>query len=124
VEAGRSTTVLTCVVDMQGRLMGKRFQAAHFLESAHRETHGCDYLLAVDVEMTPVPGLPQRVWEKGYGDYVPQADLGTLRRAAPGAGTAMVMLRPSDLHGELVSVAPRRCSGRQVERARAMGFEP
>jgi glutamine synthetase len=109
---------------MQGRLMGKRFHARHFLESAHEETHGCDYLLAVDVEMTPVPGYRSASWEKGYGDYVHKPDLSTLRRPAWLPGTAMVMCDLLDHHGELVSVAPRSVLRRQVERARAMGFEP
>ena len=124
VEAGEIDTVLTCVVDMQGRLMGKRFHAAHFLESAHRETHGCDYLLAVDVEMTPVPGYRSASWEKGYGDYVHKPDLGTLRRAAWEPGTAMVMCDLLDHHGEPIPVAPRTVLRRQVERAGAMGLSP
>ena len=49
--AGRIDTVLACLVDMQGRLMGKRFHAAFFLESGHHETHSCNYLLATDMEM-------------------------------------------------------------------------
>jgi glutamine synthetase len=124
VEAGEIDTVLTCVVDMQGRLMGKRFHARHFLESAHEETHGCDYLLAVDVEMTPVPGYRSASWEKGYGDYVHKPDLDTLRRAAWLPGTAVVMCDLLDHHGELVPQAPRSVLKRQVERARDMGFEP
>ncbi len=51
VTAGRIDTVLACLVDMQGRLMGKRFHAAFFLESGHQETHSCNYLLATDMEM-------------------------------------------------------------------------
>jgi glutamine synthetase len=124
VEAGEIDTVLTCIVDMQGRLMGKRFHAAHFLASAHEETHGCDYLLALDVDMTPVPGYRSASWERGYGDYVHKPDLATLRRAAWTPGTAMVMCDLLDHHGEMVPVAPRTILRRQVERARAMGFEP
>ncbi len=124
VEAGEIDTVLTCVVDMQGRMLGKRFHARHFLDSALRETHGCNYILAVDVEMTPVPGYRSASWEKGYGDYVHKPDLGTLRRAAWEPSTAMVMCDLLDHHGELVEVAPRTVLRRQVERARKMGFEP
>ena len=36
--AGAVDTVLVCMVDMQGRLMGKRFHAAHFVALAWRET--------------------------------------------------------------------------------------
>ena len=42
VADGEVDTVVAALVDMQGRLIGKRFQAEHFLESAHEETHGCD----------------------------------------------------------------------------------
>ena len=75
----RIDTVLACVVDMQGRLMGKRFQAEFFVESAYEETHCCNYLLAVDMEMNTVPGYKSTGWEKGYGDYVLRPDMSTLR---------------------------------------------
>ena len=45
---------------MAGQLVGKRFHASHFLESAHHETHACCYLLANDIEMEPVPGYAAR----------------------------------------------------------------
>ena len=124
VEAGEIDTVLTCVCDMQGRLMGKRFHAAHFLESGHEETHGCNYLLALDVEMTTVPGYRSASWEAGYGDYIHKPDLSTLRRVPWLPGTAMVMADFLDHHGEPVPHAPRTVLRRQVERARALGFEP
>lgn len=124
VDAGEIDTVLTCVCDMQGRLIGKRFHARHFLESGHEETHGCNYLLAVDVEMTPVPGYKSASWEKGYGDHVHKPDLSTLRRAPWLPGTAMVMADLLDHHGEPVPHAPRNVLKRQVERAREMGLTP
>ena len=39
VAAGDIDTVLVCLVDMQGRLMGKRFHAGHFIADAWKETH-------------------------------------------------------------------------------------
>ena len=48
VADGRIDTVLAAQVDMQGRLMGKRFQAEYFLDSAWKETHSCNYLQATD----------------------------------------------------------------------------
>jgi glutamine synthetase len=124
VAEGEIDTVLTCVCDMQGRLMGKRFHAQHFLDSGHEETHGCNYLLALDVEMATVPGYKSASWEKGYGDYVHKPDLSTLRRAPWLPGTAMVMCDFLDHHGEPVAHAPRSVLKRQVERARALGLEP
>ncbi|MEL7347988.1 MAG: glutamine synthetase family protein, partial [Pseudomonadota bacterium] len=125
VAEGTIDTVLTCIVDMQGRLMGKRFHAAHFLESGHDETHGCDYLLATDLEMTPVPGYASASWEKGYGDYIHKPDLSTLRRLPWLPGTAMVMCDVLDHHTHAeVPHAPRAVLKRQVARAREKGFEP
>ena len=66
--AGDIDTVLTCIVDMQGRLMGKRFQAEAFLEMAEGETHCCNYLLATDLEMATPDGYASTSWEAGYGD--------------------------------------------------------
>ncbi len=80
VEEGRIDTVLAVQVDMQGRLMGKRFQAEYFVESAYEETHSCNYLLATDMEMETVSGYKSTSWEAGYGDYVMKPDLSTLRR--------------------------------------------
>ncbi|EYD76090.1 glutamine synthetase family protein [Rubellimicrobium mesophilum DSM 19309] len=124
VAEGEIDTVLTCICDMQGRLMGKRFHAQHFLDSGHEETHGCNYLLALDVEMTTVPGYKSASWEKGYGDFVHKPDLSTLRRVPWLPGTAMVMADVLDHHGEPVAHAPRSVLKRQVDRARALGFEP
>lgn len=125
VSAGTIDTVLTCIVDMQGRLMGKRFHAAHFIDGAYEETHGCDYLLATDLEMFPVPGFAATSWEKGYGDYTHKPDLTTLRRVPWMPGTAMVMCDVIDHHTHAeVPHAPRSVLKRQVERARALGFEP
>ncbi|WP_343079904.1 glutamine synthetase family protein [Ostreiculturibacter nitratireducens] len=125
VASGEIDTVLTCVVDMQGRLMGKRFHAQHFLDSGHEETHGCDYLLTVDMEMTPVQGYKSTNWTTGYGDYVHKPDMATLRRVPWLPGTAMVMCDFLDHHThELVPQAPRSILKRQIARAEAMGFTP
>ena len=118
-EAGEIDTVAVALIDMQGRMMGKRFHVQHFLD-AHDETHCCNYLLATDYEMFTVPGYKASSWEKGYGDYVMRPDLSTLRRLPWAPGTAMCMV---DMY-EPVPHAPRNVLARQVARARAMGFEP
>ena len=79
VAAGDVDTVLVCLVDMQGRLMGKRFHAGHFVAGAYEETHCCNYLLATDLEMATPDGFASTSWESGYGDYVMKPDLTTLR---------------------------------------------
>ena len=88
---GEIDTVVACFPDMQGRLIGKRFQAGFFLDGAYEETHGCDYLLADDIDMEPVPGYAAASWERGYGDFVMKPDLSTLRRIPWLPATALVL---------------------------------
>ncbi|MDE3081490.1 MAG: glutamine synthetase [Paracoccaceae bacterium] len=125
VDAGAMDTVIVAMVDMQGRLMGKRFHARAFLDGAWRETHCCNYLLTVDMDMTPVPGFASASWAAGYGDYVLRPDMGTLRRVPWLAGTALVLADVLDHHThDEVAISPRAILKAQVARARAMGFEP
>jgi glutamine synthetase len=98
IAAGTIDTVVAAMVDMQGRLVGKRFHAQFFAESGHEETHGCNYLLGVDIEMEPVPGYKATSWEKGYGDFVLQPDMATLRRVPWLPGTALVICDVLDHH--------------------------
>lgn len=125
VAAGEIDTVLVAAPDMQGRLMGKRFHAEFFLNGGHEETHCCNYLLAVDMEMNTVPGYKTSSWEKGYGDYVMKPDLSTLRRLPwlPGTALCLADLLDHDTHEE-AAVSPRAILKRQIARARALGFEP
>ena len=125
VSKGEIDTVLVACIDMQGRLMGKRFHAAFFCDGGHKETHCCNYLLAVDMEMNTVPGYKSSSWEKGYGDYALRPDMSTLRLVPWLPGTALVLGDLLDHHShEEVDISPRAILKRQVARARAMGFEP
>ncbi len=124
VADGRIDTVLACQVDMQGRLMGKRFQAEYFIESAYKETHSCNYLLATDMEMETVPGYKSTSWEKGYGDYTMKPDLSTLRRVPWLEGTALVLCDVLDHHThDEVPHSPRAILKKQVARLEAMGMK-
>ena len=91
VAAGTVDTVLVCLVDMQGRLMGKRFHAGHFMAGGWQETHCCNYLLATDLEMATPDGYAATSWEQGYGDYALRPDLTTLRSLPWLQGTVMVL---------------------------------
>jgi glutamine synthetase len=124
VADGEIDTVLVAQIDMQGRLMGKRFQAEFFLESAWKETHSCNYLLATDMEMETVEGYKSTSWESGYGDYVMKPDLATLRRVPWLEGTALVLCDTLDhaTHAD-VPHAPRSVLKRQVARLEAMGMK-
>ena len=123
VARGEIDTVLVAGIDMQGRLIGKRFHAAFFLESGHEETHCCNYLLAVDMDMTTVQGYRSANWQTGYGDYVLKPDMATLRRVPWLEGTALVLGDLLDHHHNPVPHSPRAILRKQVERARHLGFE-
>ncbi len=121
VKSGAIDTVIAAFPDMQGRLMGKRFEANYFVDGAYEETHGCNYLLAVDVDMEPVPGYKSASWEKGYGDYVIKPDLGTIRLCPWLPNTALVLSDLLDHHThELVPYAPRSILKKQIARLTAM----
>lgn len=118
-------TVVVGFTDHYGRLMGKRFDAGFFFEvAATSGTHGCDYLLTVDMEMEPVAGYAFANWELGYGDFHLVPDLATLRRAHWLPRTALVLcdVVDTDSH-EPVGVAPRSILRRQVDRATKLGVE-
>jgi len=122
--SGEIDTVLACIVDMQGRLMGKRFLAQHFVDSAWEETHCCNYLLATDLEMHTVEGYASTSWSAGYGDYLMKPDLTTLRKAAWLEGTALVICDVMDHHGHHdIAHSPRGMLKKQIARLAEMGFE-
>lgn len=124
VDAGEVDTVLVCLVDMQGRLMGKRFHACHFVDGAWEETHCCNYLLATDLEMATPDGYASTSWESGYGDYVMKPDLTTLRPVPWLEGTVMVLCDVQDHHThEDVPHSPRAVLKAQLRRLEAMGFD-
>lgn len=117
---GSIDTVVVAMVDMQGRLIGKRFQAEHFVDGAHEETHGCDYLLANDIDMEPVPGYAAASWDKGYGDFVMKPDLSTLRRTPWLEGTALVLADVLDHHHHDLPHSPRGMLKKQIARLEKM----
>lgn len=117
-------TVLVVFPDLYGRLVGKRVTGRFFVENVlEHGMHACDYLLACDMEMDPVPGYAFTSWEKGYGDFRPVPDLSTLRVASWLDRTALVLC---DLYREeddvLVDVAPRSMLRKQIARAGEMGY--
>ncbi|MBC7131919.1 MAG: glutamine synthetase [Roseovarius sp.] len=124
-DSGEIDTVLACAVDMQGRLVGKRFHVANFLESGHVETHCCNYLLATDLEMATPDGYAATSWAAGYGDYTMKPDLATLCPVPWLEGTALVLCDFLDHHSHApVPHSPRQILKAQVARAEAMGLTP
>ncbi len=122
VEAGEIDTILVCLVDMQGRLMGKRFHARNFLKHALHETHCCNYLLATDLEMSTPGGYLSTSWQQGYGDYALRPDSSTFRILPWLPGTTMVLC--DVLHHAThapIEQSPRQVLKRQTERLAAVG---
>jgi len=123
VESGEIDTVLACIVDMQGRLMGKRFLAAHFVDGGYEESHCCNYLLATDLEMATPDGFASTNWESGYGDYIMKPDLATLRVVPWLEGTAMVLCDVLDHHNQPIPHSPRAMLKKQLAKLETMGFD-
>lgn len=122
VTAGAIDTVLVAFPDMQGRLIGKRFQAEYFLDSGLEETHGCNYLLADDIDMEPVPGYAAAGWNKGYGDFVMKPDLATLMKTTWLEGTALVLCDLVDHHNDPIPHSPRAILKGQLARLEKLGL--
>ncbi|RDI74916.1 Glutamine synthetase [Gaiella occulta] len=126
VESGAIDTVVVAFTDMQGRLMGKRLHGEFFVDEmdAGHGVEGCNYLLALEMEMDPVPGYAIASWEQGYGDFDVRPDMATLRRIPWLEATALVL---GDVHwhdGSPVGPSPRQVLKAQMERAAALGLTP
>lgn len=125
IDRGEIDTVLAVFPDLQGRLMGKRVTGSFWLEhvGGAEGIEACNYLLAVDVDMTPLPGYRYANWEQGYGDFRAVADLSTIRLLPWLDKTALVLCDLFDVDTSApVEVAPRQILRRQVERAAAKGY--
>jgi glutamine synthetase len=125
IAEGTIDTVVAAFTDMQGRLMGKRIQGEYFLEeAAGHGVEGCNYLLALDMEMDPVPGYQMANWEKGYGDFGISPDMATLRRVPWLDATALVLCDVVSHDGGPVLESPRQILIAQYERANELGYTP
>jgi len=124
IQSGEVDTVVVAFPDLQGRPVGKRVTGPHFLE--HVAEHGievCDYLLACDVDMEPLPGYDFANWDTGYGDLNAVIDPGTLRLLPWLPGSVLVLCDLETMDGAPVEVSPRRILRRQLERAAAHGLD-
>src|SRR5256885_4477735 len=116
-------TVVLAIVDMQGRLQGKRFDARHFVDTVVAEgSEGCNCLLAVDVEMNTVDGYAMSSWSGGYGDFAMVPDLSTLRLVPWHPATALVLADLAWFDGTPVAASPRQILRRQLDRLAARGL--
>jgi glutamine synthetase len=124
-QAARGTvdTVLLAFADMEGRLQGKRLTAEFFLdEVAEHGAEGCNYLLAVDVDMNTVSGYEMSSWQRGYGDFAMRPDLDTLRPVPWQEATVMLMADLAWLDGRDVVASPRQILRRQLDRLAERGW--
>ncbi|MFI0981696.1 glutamine synthetase family protein [Streptomyces sp. NPDC021093] len=123
VADGEIDTVVLAFPDMQGRLTGKRFAAPFFLDDVLTNgAEGCNYLLAVDVDLNTVDGYAMSSWDSGYGDFAMRPDLATLRRVPWNDGTALLMADLLWHDGSPVVAAPRQILRRQLERLAELGL--
>jgi glutamine synthetase len=123
VEKGDVDTVLLTIADMEGRLQGKRLTAGHFLdEVVEHDAEGCNYLLAVDVDMNTVDGYAMSSWERGYGDFVMKPDMDTLRTIPWHEGTVLVMADLAWEDGSDVVASPRQILRKQLARLAERGW--
>jgi glutamine synthetase len=123
IDTGQIDTVILALTDMQGRLQGKRLSAEFFLaEVAQEFSEGCNYLLAVDVDMNTVDGYQMSSWERGYGDFVMKPDLNTMRWVPWHPATALVIADLLWLDGTPVVESPRQILQRQVARLAERGL--
>src|ERR1700748_2598637 len=123
VAAGEMDTVVLAFTDMQGRLAGKRLSAEFFLEEvAEHYSEGCNYLLAVDVDMNTVDGYAMSSWDRGYGDFVMRPDMATLRRLPWHPGSALVFADLVWEDGTDVVASPRQILRRQLARLAERGW--
>jgi glutamine synthetase len=115
------TEIVLAVPDMQGRLQGKVFNAAVFMERLTDGVEMCAYLLATDIDMTPLDGFALAGWEQGFGDFLVQPDWNTTRLLPSPSGTALILGTPH-ADGAPVAVAPRRMLETQLDRVRELGY--
>jgi glutamine synthetase len=124
VSEGNIDTVVVAFTDMQGRLQGKRLAAEFFLDDVVGSViEGCNYLLAVDVEMNTVDGYAMASWQTGYGDFVMVPDMSTLRRVPWQEATAMVIADLTWHDGTPVVASPRQILKAQTDRLAERGLQ-
>ena len=124
VTDGTIDTVVVAITDMQGRLQGKRLDAQYFLDDVlGHGTEGCNYLLAVDVDMNTVDGYEMTSWDSGYGDFVMAPDMTTLRDM-PWLPGSVLLLADLQWHDHTpVAPSPRQILARQLERLAERGWQ-
>jgi glutamine synthetase len=124
ISEGEVDTVVVAFTDMQGRLQGKRLHGRYFVDHVvEHGTEGCNYLLAVDVDMNTVGGYAMSSWERGYGDMEFVLDDRTIRLLTHLPKTAMVQCDVVWLDHSPVVQSPRSILQSQLDKAAAQGWQ-
>ncbi len=124
IRSGAIDTVVVALVDPLGRLVGKRFRADVFVDSVIKHgTHGCNYLLTVNMEMDPLDGFKVASWDTGFGDFAFVPDLKTIRLLPWQPGAALVLCDHVRQDGKLVAESPRSVLRRQLDRISERGLK-
>ena len=123
VADGSIDTVVVAMTDMQGRLTGKRIHGQYFLDEVVKHgTEGCNYLLAVDVDMNTVDGYEMSSWERGYSDFALIPDLNTLRLIPWQPGAALILADVAWLDHTDVVASPRQVLRKQIAELEKAGM--
>jgi len=124
VQDGSIDTVVVAMTDMQGRLTGKRIHGQFFLDEVLKHgTEGCNYLLAVDVDMNTVAGYEMSSWERGYSDFAMVPDMSTLRMIDWQPGAVLVLADVQWLDHTDVVASPRQILRKQVKALNDAGMQ-
>lgn len=123
VADGTIDTVVVAMTDMQGRLTGKRIHGQYFLDEVVKHgTEGCNYLLAVDVDMNTVEGYEMSSWERGYSDFALIPDLNTMRLIPWQPGAVLVLADVAWLDHTDVVASPRQVLRKQIAELEKAGM--
>ena len=124
IQSGAIDTVVVAMTDMQGRLTGKRIHGDHFLNEVLKHgTEGCNYLLAVDVDMNTVQGYEMSSWERGYSDFELAPDFNTFRLIPWQEGAALVLADVQWLDHSPVVASPRQILRKQIANLEKAGMQ-
>jgi glutamine synthetase len=115
-------TVVICVPDNIGRLIGKRLDVDQWPTLFESGLSMPNFHLVTDIENKPIPGIEVTGSHTGYPNGVLRPDAATLRNPDWESATAYVLADAYTSDGDLVDVAPRAILRRQEREIAARGL--
>jgi glutamine synthetase len=117
-------TVELAITDTYGHFRGKRVPAQRFVNSvAEHGAHIADAIYVMDIQCNLVDS-PLINMSTGFLDMHLQPHLDTFRVLKHRPGYATVMSSAIDSHHQPHPVDPRHVLARQIERVKALGYDP